>query len=314
MKISYIASFCFLFITLFPCFSQQEKSAITINYPTQGTVWSIPELVKLEWNVRHIDTTKSIRFFLVRNEMVVQELGSYKNSGFAEGIALAKNIGSGDRYQVVAIELFPDDNYNIAKFVTPFFSIVNAASDARKKERQLANQALATPKKKKQKQKQKKQKKERQKKKKRKEKSKPQQKKIPQTTSKIVATTNNPYEPAVREEFNGRKISYTKEMTFNNEEIVIKIWDHGRQDGDIVSIFLNGNAVISKHYLTYYKRAFKVKLDPNKCNDLFVYAHNLGNAPPNTVSVQISDGTTSENIILNSDLKSCEAVMISLNN
>lgn len=297
MKLPHIASFCFLFISLFPCLSQEEKSAITINYPTQGTVWSIPELVKLEWDVKHRDTTKSTRFFLVRDEMVVQELGSYKNNGFTEGIALAKNIGSGNRYQVVGIELFPDDKYNVAKFVTPFFSIVNAASDARKKERELSKQAAVAPKKKRSK---------------RKKKPKKQPKTKTQSTPTAIKTSKETVKSEIREEFDGRKISYTKELTFANENISIKIWDHGRQDGDIVSIFLNGNSIVSKHYLTYWKREFKVKLDPSKSNDLFLYAHNLGDAPPNTVSIEITDGSTSENIILNSDLKSCEAVMISV--
>ncbi len=297
MKLPHIASFCFLFLSLFSCFSQEGKSEITINYPTQGTVWSIPELVKLEWDVKHRDTTKSTRFFLVRDEMVVQELGSYKNNGFTEGIALAKNIGSGNRYQVVGIELFPDDKYNIAKFVTPFFSIVNAASDARKKERELSKQATVASKKKRSK---------------RKKKPKKQPKTKTQSTPTAITTSKEAVKSEIREEFDGRKISYTKELTFANENISIKIWDHGRQDGDIVSIFLNGNSIVSKHYLTYWKREFKVKLDPSKSNDLFLYAHNLGDAPPNTVSIEITDGSTSENIILNSDLKSCEAVMISV--
>jgi len=272
------------------CSAQTAKSAITINYPTKGTVWSIPELVKLEWDVAHIAATKSTRFFLVRDEMVVQDLGSYENTGFKEGIALEKNIGSGDRYQVVGIELFPDDKYNIAKYVTPFFSIVNAASDARKKERERANQPLVVSKKNK--------------------KSKKHSK--AKTTAKAITSKAEETKTAVRDSFDGRKISYTKELTFNNEDISIKIWDHGRQDGDIVSIFLNGTSIVSKHYLTYLKREFKVKLDATKSNDLFLYAHNLGYAPPNTVSIEITDGTTSENIILNSDLKSCEAVMISV--
>lgn len=125
----------------------QEISTINITSPNENTIWNIPEKITLEWNTVKIDTSKSIRFFLVRNEMVVQELGSFKNDGFESGIELAKNIGSGNRYQVVAIELFPDDKYNIAKRVTPFFTITNAASDERKKKQQFANANTVTPKK-----------------------------------------------------------------------------------------------------------------------------------------------------------------------
>lgn len=269
----------------------QEISTINITSPNENTIWNIPEKITLEWNTVKIDTSKSIRFFLVRNEMVVQELGSFKNDGFESGIELAKNIGSGNRYQVVAIELFPDDKYNIAKRVTPFFTITNAASDERKKKQQLANANTVAPKKKRKKSKVK-----------TKEQVAPAQTEVAQAQKK----------PEVRESFDGRKISYTKEFEFDSEHIIVKIWDHGRQDGDIVSIYLNGVQVVKKYYLTYWKKEFKIKLDPNKSNDLFLYAHNLGDSPPNTVAVEITDGKKSENIVLNSDLQSCEAVLISV--
>lgn len=269
----------------------QEISTINITSPNENTIWNIPEKITLEWNTVKIDTSKFIRFFLVRNEMVVQELGSFKNDGFESGIELAKNIGSGNRYQVVAIELFPDDKYNIAKRVTPFFTITNAASDERKKKQQLANANTVAPKKKRKKSKVK-----------TKEQVAPAQTEVAQAQEK----------PEVRESFDGRKISYTKEFEFDSEHIIVKIWDHGRQDGDIVSIYLNGVQVVKKYYLTYWKKEFKIKLDPNKSNDLFLYAHNLGDSPPNTVAVEITDGKKSENIVLNSDLQSCEAVLISV--
>lgn len=285
----------------------QDTATINIVSPNENTVWNIPDKIALQWNTVKIDTSKSIRFFLVRNEMVVQELGSFKNDGFEDGIELAKNIGSGDRYQVVAIELFPDDKYNIAKKVTPFFSIINAASDERKKKQQLANVNTVTKKKKKSRSKSKT-------KKKIKEQIAPKETAIVQTNNKPEPRTENKTDskPEVRDSFDGRKISYTKEFEFNSEDVVIKIWDHGRQDGDIVSIYLNGVQVVKKYYLTYWKKEFKIKLDPKKSNDLFLYAHNLGDSPPNTVSVEISDGKKSENIVLNSDLKSCEAVLISV--
>ena len=293
-QIHFIFLSAFLFISTIGY--AQEVATIDIISPNENTAWNIPDKITLQWNTIKIDTSKSIRFFLVRNEMVVQELGSFKNDGFEDGIELAKNIGSGNRYQVVAIELFPDDKFNIAKKVTPFFSITNAASDERKKKQQLANTNTVTPKKK--------------------SKSKSKKQKAPvktavvQSKNKIERKAENKTE--IRDSFDGRKISYTKEFEFDSENIIIKIWDHGRQDGDIVSIYLNGVQVIKKYYLTYWKKEFKIKLDPTKSNDLFLYAHNLGDSPPNTVSVEISDGKKSENIVLNSDLQSCEAVLISV--
>lgn len=244
------------------------KSSIGITSPNSKTIWTIPDPAELEWNTMNISETKSIRFFLAKDDMVVQELGTFKNTGRASGIELANNIHSGDNYQVVGIELFPEDKFHIAKFATPYFSIRNKIAEARKAKAKQANNIIAP--------------------------------------TKVV-------EKQKRMEFDGRNITYIKELSFKDEHLKVSIWDHGRQDGDIVSIYLNGYTIISKHLLTYAKKPIEITLDPSKKNDLFLYAHNLGEYAPNTVSIEISDGNTSENIVLNSDLKSCEAVMISVN-
>lgn len=269
MKIHLFLSFCISisFLGHAKAFQVGKKSSIEITSPNASTIWNIPGPAHIEWKTSNIDSTKNIRFFLARNDMVVQELGTFINNSVAEGIKLAKNIGSGDAYQVVGIELFPDNKFQIAKFATPYFSIRNADSDARKAQ-SIANRSAQN--------------------------------------AKSVTPTGT------REVFEGRKISYKKELTFSNKDLRVAIWDHGRQDGDIVSIYLNGKTIIPKHSLTYRKKKIAIELDPSKSNDLFLYAHNLGNSPPNTVSIEISDGSTSENIVLNSDLKSCEAVLISV--
>ena len=86
--------------------TQTLRSSIGITQPNSSTVWTIPDPAELEWNTMDISPTKSIRFFLAKDDMVVQELGTFENTGKANGIVLAKNIGSGDNYQVVGIELF----------------------------------------------------------------------------------------------------------------------------------------------------------------------------------------------------------------
>ena len=135
-------------------------------------------------------------------------------------------------------------------------------------------------------------------------------KKAPRKEQLIVKAEEE--KPQVRENFDGRKINYVNELNVQSENINISIWDHGRKDGDIVSIYLNGEAIVSKYHLEYQKKVFELKLDPTKSNDLFLYAHNLGKFPPNTVSIEITDGKVAENIVLNSDLKSCEAVLINV--
>lgn len=287
------------------------KSSIGITSPNSSTIWTIPDPAKLEWNTMNIGDSKSIRFFLAKNDMVVQELGTFKNTGKASGIILAKNISSGDNYQVVGIELFPNDKFQIAKFATPYFSIRNRISDARKEKSRLLNAANNNSETKTEVPKQEQVKAPKRVKKARK-KVKETPKKIEEVPKEVKPTPKKVEAAPKRMEFDGRNITYVKELVFENEKIKVSVWDHGRQDGDIVSIYLNGFTVISKHLLTYRKKPIEIALDPNKKNDLFLYAHNLGEFAPNTVAIEITDGKTSENIVLNSDLKSCEAVMISI--
>jgi len=232
------------------------KTSITINYPTNGTVWMAPSKVELKWASKNIPTNKAIKFYLLKDDMVVQELGIFENKGFVDVIHLHSGLQSGNNYRVIAIEMFPDDKYSIAKFATPHFTI----------------------------------------------------NKMPRPEKAIVDKVDE--KPLIRDIFDGRKLNYVNEMTVSSTTISINIWDHSRKDGDVVSIYLNGEAVISKYALEYYKKKIELTLDPKKPNDLFLYANNLGKFPPNTVSIEIVDGDNSENIILNSDLKSCEAILI----
>ncbi len=252
-------------------------SSLQITYPISSTVWETSEPAELQWKTQNIDTTKSIRFFLLRNKTVIQELGRFKNKGFSEGIQLAKNVGSGDNYRVVGIELFPENKNRVAKYATPFFSIKNKAADLRKEQSELARKnATASA--------------------------------SVVSSPAPVPTINRP----IPKEFEGRKISYVKNLTFDSERLTVNVWDHQEEDGDIVSIYLNGELVLSKHLLTKSLQQFNIELDTKGPNDFLLYAHNLGEVSPNTVSVEITSDTKSEKITLNSYLQSCEAVLISV--
>ncbi len=235
----------------------KSATAIKIKTPNSSTIWKLPDTAELIWDTKNITTDRSIGFYLIKDDMVVQDLGTFKNNHFANGIELNKSLQTGNNYRVMGIELFPQDKNNIAKFATPFFTIIGMP-------RKISDEKEITEK------------------------------------------------PAIRDTFDGRSISYVKELQVESASIRISLWDHGRVDNDIVSIYLNGEAIVSKYDLKYRKKYFDLHLDTSKANDLFLYAHNLGKYPPNTVSIEISDGTSLENIVLNSDLKSCEAVLINV--
>ena len=251
------------------------RSGIKINYPEASTIWTQPGPVDLKWEATNIDKTKPIRFFLVKDDMVVQDLGTFKNSEYKDGIKLRRGLPEGSNYRIMGIEQQPVNKYHVAKFATPFFTIEKAPRKAEKtKAVEVETQELALP---------------------------------------AAAISENKVEIApMRKTFAGRSISYVKELVVDSEKIQIILWDHGRQDGDLVSIYLNGEEVIKKHLLTYREVVFEIDLNTEQKNDLFLYAHNLGKFPPNTVSIKIKDNSSTEEIVLNSDLKSCESVLINV--
>jgi hypothetical protein len=300
----------------------QYRSSIEITYPTNGTVWIAPGPVEIKWTTSNMDTNKNIKFFLTRDDVVVQELGVFENNHVVTNVKLRKGLPPGNKYKIMGIELFPVNRYHIAKYATPYFTIVKeeerteeiiietpaeipespiVSKDPPLEGAELPHIAVETV------------------------------QQAPEINKETMAAVEKPLENIAKEEkdtkevdvieevmipkrtvFEGRKISYQKELVVENEIITISLYDHGRQDGDIVSIYLNGEQIVAKHILTYKKKSFEVKLNLNNSNDLFLYAHNLGNYPPNTVSIEIKDGSNAENIILNSDLSSCEAILINV--
>ncbi len=249
-----------------------ERTALEITYPSEGTVWTIPDPVELKWYTKNIPVDRAIRFYLVKDDMVVQELGRFENNNFVDGVSLDRSLPAGNNYRVMGIEMFPADKDHIAKYATAFFTINKAPRKKTVQPEIIKEMVVAEP----------------------------------EEATVVIEET------PVRNTFEGRKITYIKEMNVNNADISISLWDHGRKDGDVVSIYLNGVAVVSNYALTYQKQKFDIQLDASKPNDLFLYAHNLGKYPPNTVSIEIKDKIDSENIVLNSDLKSCEAVLINV--
>ncbi len=251
------------------------RSTLKITYPDASTVWTQPGPVDIKWESTNMGSENPVRFFLVKDDMVVQDLGTYKNTEYQDGISLRRGLPAGNNYRIMGIEQLPVNKYHVAKFATPFFTIEKAP---RKTDASKAVTMAKT---------------------------------APVTTDSPAIVSTEEVKP-LRQMFAGRSISYVKELEVDSDNIQIILWDHGRQDGDIVSIYLNGEEVIKKHHLTYREVLYEIKLDAEKKNDLFLYAHNLGKFPPNTVSIKIKDNSSTDEIVLNSDLKSCESVLINV--
>ena len=94
-------------------------------------------------------------------------------------------------------------------------------------------------------------------------------------------------------------------FTVNDAKIEIALYDHRRIDGDIVTIYLNDEIIVSKLPLKRKKKKYRAKLKPG-ANTITLYAENLGEVPPNTAAIEILGGKQKIEQVLTSDLDQSE--------
>lgn len=106
-----------------------------------------------------------------------------------------------------------------------------------------------------------------------------------------------------------RNIIVKEEIVVTSRKVKIEIWDKHTVDGDIISLKLNERWLLRKAKVTKKKRLVKLQLDRPE-NLLTIYAENLGKIPPNTSAVLIQYDGKSQEVILNSDMGTSEAIKI----
>ena len=78
-----------------------------------------------------------------------------------------------------------------------------------------------------------------------------------------------------------------QDITVDSRTVRLKVWDHGAEDGDIVSVFLNGKK-LSTGRITKAGAILTLHLNPG-ANTLTVLAHNEGTSSPNTAAVRVTN-------------------------
>lgn len=110
------------------------------------------------------------------------------------------------------------------------------------------------------------------------------------------------------------KIEVKEEVVVNSKQIEIICYDHQKEDGDIVSILVNGKTLINKVELKSRSNGAVKKslvLEPNKEYLLVSRAWNLGKIPPNTVAIELRENKRKiSTIILESEIGRSEAIRI----
>ena len=114
------------------------------------------------------------------------------------------------------------------------------------------------------------------------------------------------------EELEKTKIEVKEVITLPSKKVKISVWDNQQEDGDIISLSLNGEWIIRNLEVKKCPTTFYIDL-PEKENYFVMKAENLGQVPPNTAAFQISSGDFNKQIILNSDMGKSEMVVFKTN-
>lgn len=126
-------------------------------------------------------------------------------------------------------------------------------------------------------------------------------------------TRNN--ESIIPDSFLDRLNEHLGTVEVGNREITISVWDHGQIDGDIISIYVNGDEIIAERTLNgpADKYVVTTTLEYNGYNYLLLYAHNEGSISPNTASLSINDGENTKEFVLEANLETNGAVDLIVN-
>jgi hypothetical protein len=88
-----------------------------------------------------------------------------------------------------------------------------------------------------------------------------------------------------------------KVYEWESDTLVLDIWDGGHIDGDVVSVWFNGKAVLNNYTLTKDKKRLSIPLVPGIENILTIVAGNEGNEAPNTANLLLTDAAKNYPVI-----------------
>lgn len=107
----------------------------------------------------------------------------------------------------------------------------------------------------------------------------------------------------------GRSVKYVQTMDISSDTVIVIINDPQREDGDIISLNVNGEWKMRNFEVTNAQARFSFAMG-YKENYIALHAENLGIIPPNTAMLTVIDGKVRKQIILNSDAGKTEAILL----
>lgn len=114
----------------------------------------------------------------------------------------------------------------------------------------------------------------------------------------------NTTKPAPGIQFEKRSTDIIKTIEIQEESFRVDLYDNGEVDGDTISLFYNGQLLLSHRRLGLQPITLNLQAKSGKeINELTMYAENLGSIPPNTAVMVVTDGDNRYEVRIASDLK-----------
>lgn len=105
------------------------------------------------------------------------------------------------------------------------------------------------------------------------------------------------------------KFRVTHTINVQNGAVKVIVRDPNAEDGDIISLYLNGYPLLEDYKVLKKEKVIEITLDEGD-NHLIMRAINEGRIPPNTASVTIDDGKTKQSVTLSAQEKKNVALKI----
>ncbi len=106
-----------------------------------------------------------------------------------------------------------------------------------------------------------------------------------------------------------RKVVLAGQITTGFKEVTLALWDDSVEDGDSISLNINGSWVVKNMRVTRQPQFIKTTLKAGNNLVIFV-ADNLGGIPPNTAMLEIIDEKKRKSFPISTDLKQNSLIKI----
>jgi hypothetical protein len=100
-------------------------------------------------------------------------------------------------------------------------------------------------------------------------------------------------------------------LYFKNDSLVLSLYDNGIVDGDTVSVYMNGENIISRQKLKEAATKKTIYISSNMDSvQLVLFAENLGSIPPNTGLLTVRDGDDVYQVRFSADLQKNASIIL----